>query len=448
MTQATWQDHFKSYIKSAEGLYSKDTTDVSFLMFCLRSKTLPTPLYLDWAKEHFQLPVISEKFFQIHKPQPELYKKWQKVHKWSAECLPLAEWDGTLIIACLEKPLDYKHTNPTVFVLTPPQFLDQTWALYNKKQHSPDMDLADMTAFAATVVAPTSGKNDFFDENGSLVLKDNVEDATAESEILEGPEEASSEEEIDRTLIAEEASGSPEGLFGDNPAPSISFAKITPTTDELPPVPEAALKKGPRTVEPLLSEVLEASEENTNITEDPPAMPAPAPPRMNLNSSGAVYVLEKLRKQNPEEFDKELVASFAQLKTFFKKSMLFAVGDKDRLLKPILWDSGFDVQSPQNPEINLKTPSIFRIVNGTQKPYHGYVVVNDLNESFFEAWNHGQVPDHVTLVPVMDKDQLVGMLMGLGEKACYNKSVLQFTEDVAKKLSARILKPAVPNVAA
>ena len=121
--------------------------------------------------------------------------------------------------------------------------------------------------------------------------------------------------------------------------------------------------------------------------------------------------------------------------------MLLAIGDKDRVVKPILWDGGdFDIKKPSMVEFSLKIPSIFRVVSGTQKPYHGYVVTNDLNEAFFESWNHGQIPDHVTIVPLMDNDLVVGMLMGFGEKAAYNKSVLQFSENAAKELSEKILR--------
>jgi hypothetical protein len=127
--------------------------------------------------------------------------------------------------------------------------------------------------------------------------------------------------------------------------------------------------------------------------------------------------------------------------------MLLAIGDKDRLVKPLLWDDGFEVQNPPNSEFNLKTPSIFKIVSGTQKPYHGYVVLNDLNESFFESWNHAQIPDHVTIVPMLEGDLVVGMLMGFGEKSSGNRTVLQFAEKVAKDLSKTIFKNSSPKAA-
>lgn len=486
MTKVNWQDHFKSAIQNAENLYSKDSTDVSLLMFCLRSKLLPAKDYLAWAKENFQIPVLSEPFFQTHKPQIELYKKWQKIHKWSTECLPIAEWDGVLIIACLEPPENYQNTNPTVFVLTSHELLDQTWAIYKKSEKSQavmaaaDNDFADMTALAATVVASPKESN-FFGADGEIVLKD-------EPSLEEKSEESVSEEKSEEAQLSVEGetSASPEGLFGDAPAPKMesltNLTKTEPITPQpmnievtteisLAPKPspaaeEAAIKKGPRSVEtlmmlgektsidkvPPLDELEEVADHEVQFPDKKQISPvahvssgdfpsAPVKPTMSPTGTAAYY-LEKVRKQGRDHFDKEVITTFQQMKTFFKKSMLLAVGDKDLLIKPILWDGSFDVQTPAKLDFNLKTPSIFKIVSGTQKPYHGYVVPNDLNESFFESWNHGQIPDHVTLVPLMDGEQVVGMIMGLGEKASYNKNVLQFTENIAKGLSAKIMKSA------
>jgi len=505
MTRAHWQDHFTSALQNAESLYSKETTTVSLLMFCLRSKLIPGIEYLEWAKENFQLPVISEKYFQVHKPKAELFKKWQKAYKWSNECLPIAEWDGVLIIACLEIPENYDNANPTSFVLASHEVLDQTWNTYNKSERVSSapmgIDLADMTALAATVVAPAAkipSDENLFDADGGLVLKDDAHSEEEHSEESESSEESPEGIELSGE---DEASGSPEGLFGDAPAPNIEplTKNIEPTTNftkteplpfismnmdvtkelriaDIPPekktvAAETPPKKGPRSVEaimnfgektaidqiPSMDDLEEIPDHEVQFPDKKHISPVvhatsgdfpSAPVKSTMNPQGTVaYFLEKVRKQGKDQFDKDVIASFQHMKTFFKKSILLAIGDKDRLVKPLLWDGAFDGQKPMTSEFSLKTPSIFRVVSGTQKPYHGFVVVNDLNESFFESWNHGQIPDHVTIVPLMDGDHVVGMLMGFGEKASYNKNVLSFTENVAKGLSTKLFKPAPAKVA-
>lgn len=448
MTKLGWQDHFKDVIKNAETLYSKDSTEVSLLLFCLRSKMLPLQTYLEWAKENYQLPVLSEKFFEVYRPQQEFYKKWQDLYKWSVECLPIAVWEDVLIVACLQIPLDYKSTTPTVFVLVSHDVLQTTWEIFRKSSPASETDMTDMSALAATIIAPAE-PTDLFNTDGEVVL----EDKSLSEEI---PEEL----ELPGDQAASEGdAGTPEGFFGESPTPA----------------------KGPRTVQPLLilkeNSKLESTEEKPPASPEIPAKseklpphptpaPSPAPvaalatapsvaPLTALSSappvappmaktpelSTATYLLEKMRQQGKDRFDKDLQAHFHQLKTFFKKSMLLAVDEKDQFIKPIFWDGDdFNSLDQQNSEFNLGIPSIFKIVNSTQKPYHGFVILNDLNESFFESWNHGQIPDHVTIVPLLKGDVLTGMLMGFGEKSSYNKTVLHFTEKVAKDVAQKIFK--------
>lgn len=468
MTKMSWQQQFKASLKNAENLYSKDSTDVSLLLFCLRAKMIPVQDYLNWAKENFQIPVLSEKYFKVHQPQTEFFKKWQKTYTWSQECLPLTEWDGALIIACLEVPTSYPHAVPSIFVLASHEVLEQAWNLYQKSEVSQENGFADMASLAATIVAPQKNDN-FFGDNGEIILQDG---GTEESEgSLESSRESSSEnEETDGEALdlsgEEDAAGSPEGLFLGE---TLQTPAVALDSENSP------VKKGPRTSTPIMSFSLETPEEKTKVEdlhrlEEIPDHEAPTPDKKSISpvspavagvgdlplapakpttvpGGTAAYILEKLRKQGQVQFDQEASASFQRLKTFFKKSMLLAIGDKDRLVKPLLWDDTFENQNPQTTEFNLKTPSIFKIVSGTQKPYHGFVSVNDLNESFFESWNHGQIPDHVTIIPLMDGDLVVGMLMGLGEKSSYNKNVLQFTEGVAKDLSQKIFKPATSKAA-
>jgi hypothetical protein len=67
--------------------------------------------------------------------------------------------------------------------------------------------------------------------------------------------------------------------------------------------------------------------------------------------------------------------------------------------------------------IDLTNPSIFRVVKQTKLPYHGYVVPNLINDSFFQTWNKGDYPQHVTIVPVLYEKNLVGMLLGTATSA-------------------------------
>ncbi len=76
------------------------------------------------------------------------------------------------------------------------------------------------------------------------------------------------------------------------------------------------------------------------------------------------------------------------------------------------------------------------MVVSTQKPFHGYISLNEINEKFFEDWNQGRIPDHVTITPILVEEKLVGMLVGFAEKSAYNKVSLH----LAEKLSLDFVK--------
>jgi hypothetical protein len=95
------------------------------------------------------------------------------------------------------------------------------------------------------------------------------------------------------------------------------------------------------------------------------------------------------------------------------------------------WDENFRDIKDTNMRFPLKTPSIFNIVVSTQKPYHGYVSLNEINERFFDDWNQGRVPDHVTISPLMMGDKLIGLLVGFADKTAYNKVSLALAEKLS-----------------
>ncbi|MGZ3804295.1 MAG: hypothetical protein ACXVB4_08810 [Pseudobdellovibrionaceae bacterium] len=468
MIKEQWQEHFKDQIKSAEALYSKDSTNVSLLLFCLRAKIIPVKIYLEWAKENYQLPLLSEKFFQTFKAQSEFYKKWQALYKWSPECLPIAEWDGSLIVACLQIPEGYRNTTPTIFVLASHEVLDPVWETYQKSPLANEVDFTDMSALAATVIA-TREEVDFFNSNGEINLQDKAEKDSAEAL----PEEDSEKLEFPQGSSAGEGH-SPEGLVSASPLPPLNLTPLSlKKTEEAPKVQEVQdvqevqevqdVQQAPevqvvKEAEAPLSAVIENSIPERKPRSVQPLLILKAESEIKTNSDGeeaeqllptsATYSLEKIRQQGQDKFDREVLTHFQILKTFFTKSILLAVDNKGQLVKPIVWDKkDFAVQEQQNSCFNLETPSIFRIVSSTQKPYHGFVILNDLNESFFESWNHGQIPDHVTIVPLFEGELVVGMLMGFGEKSSFNKTVLQFTEKVAKDFSQKIFKGTTFKVA-
>ncbi len=123
-----------------------------------------------------------------------------------------------------------------------------------------------------------------------------------------------------------------------------------------------------------------------------------------------------------------------EMKVHFQKAMILTI--KDGMALPSFWDESFVHQGASTSAIPLNSASPFRIVYRTQKPYHGHIMNNDLNEKFFDEWNKGITPDHITISAVIVNDEVLGMLLGIGEKAADNKISLALTEKLATHLAS------------
>jgi len=146
------------------------------------------------------------------------------------------------------------------------------------------------------------------------------------------------------------------------------------------------------------------------------------------------FLMKKFHSQIIAAFDN----AFDELHGNFKKCAVLAVNQSETEIKFIYGNQ--EVKAPRNRNFiaPLKEPSIFSIVNRTLKPYHGYIVVNTINENFFDEILDGNLPEHVTMYPLILEDQLVGMLFGAGEKSCYNRNILQQFQTTSDHLSHKI----------
>ena len=147
-----------------------------------------------------------------------------------------------------------------------------------------------------------------------------------------------------------------------------------------------------------------------------------------------------------DQLDSWVQEIFKEMGQEYKKSMiLLKSGDQ---IKPWKWDANFVHDSTLTHGYPLHHASPFRIALRTQKPYHGYVIQNDLVTKFFSEWNGAQIPTHLTIVPIVIDDHVIGMLLGIGEKTAEAKTCLQMVEKLAGQISKRIKdKPETLKVA-
>jgi hypothetical protein len=113
---------------------------------------------------------------------------------------------------------------------------------------------------------------------------------------------------------------------------------------------------------------------------------------------------------------------------------------EDGILKPWKW-SDF-LTHPKNSEMTsilLDKPSIFQIAARSKLPYHGYTRPSEVNNAFFNAFQNGRTPPHVTIAPVVVKGIVCAMLLGLMVKGSGTRSMLSQMESLADEFGRNLL---------
>lgn len=128
--------------------------------------------------------------------------------------------------------------------------------------------------------------------------------------------------------------------------------------------------------------------------------------------------------------------AFSEIKLEYRKVMiLLKQGDT---LKPWRWDEEFVASQPINSPFSLVAPSPFRIVQRTHKSYHGYIVENEANKKYLDQWNGGEIPEHMTVVPILNQNNMLGVILAIGNKTADTKGCLQLMEDKAQELASHV----------
>lgn len=471
MTEQAWYEQFKDKLQGlSTDSEDSENRNESLLARALKENLISSEEYLLWACQHFGLPTLKQEFFTENSFPQELYSKWATQYSWSSECLPVAEWDGTLIVACLQPPEDFpKQLIPATFVLAAYSDI-QSYFRHIETEGSTNEAPVGLDIPAA----PSKPSLDFSMDNlfaGAEAPAEEEAIAPAPEELPDGilgavkpvnpeadilpavippppqlhkieaplPEEKASPEQ--EQPVAKKATPPPP------PADALHLLKVIADDQEEVIITPLSSVRIPETKEPEKRATPAAkatSEASSEVPEDTISQVAPVPVaeksstktetplQISYNSQITTkFGCERLKKKNGASFTKKLEHTFAKMKDHFPQVMVLAIDDEQKKLLPFAWDESFSQIKDLNNSVPLGVPSIFNIVLNTQKPFHGYISINEVNEKFFDDWNQNTIPDHVTITPIIDNEQLVGMLLGMGDKKSYTKNHLNLAELVS-----------------
>ncbi len=433
--------------------------------------------YMHWARDEYGLPSVKESYFDI----PVDLVFWEAVKhefKWTPHFFPLTEWEGVMLIGCLQPPdFHFPLHTPHRFVIASANALERR---FRELEPALSSTAAPLAAHAAPVIE-------------EQIHADQVEDIP--------PSHAQSEPDLDRSVANWTADSlpaapdvdmrDPDGLV----VPVDSNSNIDlfaipdgmQATDLGAPIPTAPdgfegsshvddtsdFSEAPTTIETSGPEALE----ETEVSHAPPAFapavavapprapivppgppaaavkaaaekvvmpPAPPPPPTPTESLAQPAFRSNVSSAEPAvplatctSIDSLMAAAVAHTCVHFEHAMV--LNYENSVLKPSKWSELLlSIKGDNADAISLEAPSIFRIAARTSLPYHGYVVANPVNTAFFNSFNRGMLPKHVTIMPVMIAGQLTAMLVGLSNQAIDYKGTLVAMEKLASDFSTQL----------
>jgi hypothetical protein len=391
----SWRQHFK---------IPSDKLRLS-LSQVLLSGLIPEAEYLKWAQNTFGLPVVTDTFFQI--PEDPIY--WDSIchlYKWNPNFFPLTEWDGVMLIGCMEPPTEFRFARDYRLVLVSPKHLQTLWQKLN-----PDLAMESDTPQPPPVPS-------------------RIETQSKPAEILPDILSRLSAELPPESLSENNSPGSEEPPPAEFEMPE-GLSMIAPFDIKIPQSlksPEKSAEKSAKTVVQAPRPVAPVTLSKSNQETEEATHTKVFIPKGEVRPIFECETIEQISEQ----------ALLILLKDF--KAAMVIIREKEGLV-PWKWTQGF--ASPKNStikSISLETPSIFSIVMQSKQPFHGSIRPSDENNKFFAAFDQAQMPHHASLVPVLIEGKIMAMLMGICDQPMDYRYTLPPLEKLAVDIGLQVVK--------
>ncbi|MGZ3827101.1 MAG: hypothetical protein ACXVCR_19280, partial [Bdellovibrio sp.] len=350
MNYEAWFEHFKEQLQGLTESFDHSGSKLSLLGFALKENFLSSEEYLKWAMTHYKLPMLQSQFFTETSPSLELFAKWAALYRWSEECLPVAEWDGSLIIACLQPPQDFSSSESPIVVLTSAENLQRAWEKLNpplsEKQLTQNVDDTPTGVDLSFATSLKKSPSDNFsiedlgmaeiasDENQEEISLDENNDSEKKLSLEEGLEGL-----FDQPAVIE-LKGLSANTTDHNKTETLDenkVEKIVPAVEEqkLKPIPPPPAKIQPEAVkkeeDKSSSEESEASISLEQGTIIKPISRSTGIAKPTLNPAPLVgsFPLDKIKKRNSALLNEKIKTTLSQMKTQFEKAMILTLDDEE-----------------------------------------------------------------------------------------------------------------------
>ncbi len=380
-----WQSSLSVNPEKLQEILASCPEGQNLTYWCLKNQALESSIYLEWAKEHYSLPLLSDSFFFDQKYYIQnIYAQFQDKELWNVNAIPVAEWDDILFVATTEPTTLGYFDKKVQFLLVSQDVLEVQWHKFNSTYTGPTM------AEAATTVKPA---------NDSIPQRSQLEETNSSTEDVIA----------DLALLSNNISTDAISLDAELGSTESALAELELTSTNINTSREAL-----EITHSDASDILAELEQATNISTSPSSEQTP---------------IEK-------EFEDQISTSniFETINQQFKASMVLSYDTNAQTVTPVSHDGTWDESTQFNSPYDISKPCAFNIVIKTKKAFHGKAFPNTANKNFFKQVGHAVLPPHISLCPIHNNSSdVIGFLLSIGETGQSAKNIesLSFAEQCA-----------------
>ena len=377
----------------------------SLTFWALRNKSIDQKAYFNWAIDHYQIPFLQGIFFEQNLMTKTQWKEIKDLYDWTEEILPVAFWNDTIFIGCVEPPkreiklLEFE----TRYVLTSYQSLRVRWKFVQSLSHFIEKEIT------ASIALDTLNQ-----QLTSMSLEEPVQKPLdkpiSREPVLMSQQSVSLEEPVQKPLDKPVSREPVMNLEKRVSFPEEGEERMVENDSTFPgraPVEDNVLVMKDFQKEDKHSNNTN-SEENTKFTffgtVDKP-----------LTHFSMSYNYEELWRYT---------------KSFYCTSLVLRV--KGEKVSPMCWTGRIKCKKTEDISVDLNDYSLFKIVKKGYS-YNGFVVDNPANKKFFSQIGWQEYPKHVTAIPIKaSKNNLINVFVGLSVEPISRGKIQQIEEDVLK----------------
>lgn len=470
-----------------EELKASTPADISLIHHCLLTGIVESSVYFDWAMEFYQLAKIDDLFFDSEVAK-QFASEWTQRHSFSKNVVPVAEFDGTVFVACS----DPSHIGTYPFIVKPllanPIKIAELWS-NTVQEHAkaeviansnPAIESQKLEAVPAPpqVEPPINATADILPEDTPAQIPDSMPEGLDLSDM--GP---SAEENHSDPFASMMDDVSDEWKPTEDSLPQTDSSILEPTQFSVVADAPQGLSydvEESQTEEPLLeqtqmkSSMPEAMVDHTfpdapveatmihsetqlddkhlvNTDEEQPPQPlAPVESPDNVTSinqeilDGGIHVAAPGYLDEADNLEEQLSWYCKELQQKYK-SVMFLTFHNDHY-QAWKWDNTWKTRPGADAKIQLRDASLFKITNKTNIPYHGKIAHNPIHDKFFNDFIASIEPEIVTTLPITNVAGVWGLILCVGDSSANNIETLKFAENLGKNF-AEGLKSGILKVA-